>query len=359
MAAMRQTRGFTVIEMMVVVTICLTMMMLVVPIFQVTTRTVTHVEEKLAVYEAARNILDNIEQEVRQAVTNERGEHFSIKACAYADTDKFTPDEDNNPGTLDLTRYKFSRREADCVNYIKPQTGAFHSNNGMASWQHTTIMDGAVSHPFNYPTQFLYKPDTHEAWFSSIRSSLLYQIPENDMGQLVVYGQTTKTRAQLLADVGLIETAMIFQARNNEPDYNAAGSLTWPNEPVNRLMVGNELKQQVRFYDWIDDYARKQVTGMNILDLAIAYWDDVDAKFYEPRDDSIVYFENPPKALRFTITVADANKRARVTLQRLVQIPVGMGSGVVTNSTGLMDSQYLLPAPYNRFKNLKSVEPGL
>jgi len=355
---MRQ-RGFTVVEMMVVVSICLTLMMLVLPLFQVTTRTVQNVEKKLSAYEAARNILDLFEQEVRQGMTNERGEHFSIKAKAFADTDPFTPDEDGDPLTLDTTRYYFSRRQADCINTIKPQPGSFFVNNA-APWQRTALVDGSVVHPFNYPTQFLFKPDTHEAWFSSIRSSLLYQVPENNMSQLVRYSEATKTRAQLLADVGLVETAMIFQARNNEPDLTPSGTLDWPSEPPNRFMAGNELKQQIRFQDWIDDYTRKQISGINILDLAVAFWDDKDAKFYDMRDDCIVYFAPPPRAVRFTITVCDTQKRKRVTMQRVVQIPVGTGDGVVVNRLDpITDGDYLLPAPHNRYKDLNIVEPGL
>ena len=43
-------RGFTLLEMMVVVTISLLLMVLVVPIFQICTRTVRTVERKLALY---------------------------------------------------------------------------------------------------------------------------------------------------------------------------------------------------------------------------------------------------------------------------------------------------------------------
>src|SRR6185436_13543238 len=113
-------RGFTLIEMLVVLAISLMLMVLVVPVFQVTTKTVQAVERKLSVYEAARNILDIIESDVKLGVVNERGGHWSLKSVAWEDNDAFTP-----PGSTLITgntdkasmAYKQSRRFADAVNY--------------------------------------------------------------------------------------------------------------------------------------------------------------------------------------------------------------------------------------------------
>ncbi|HYF51762.1 MAG TPA: prepilin-type N-terminal cleavage/methylation domain-containing protein, partial [Planctomycetota bacterium] len=110
---MTQPRGFTLLEMMIVLSITLLMMVLIVPIFQVSTRTVQRVEQKLKTYEAARMILDLLEGEIMQAVTaNERGEIFSIKNFDFKDNDKFTPDFDP------AKRYSLSsRRESDMALY--------------------------------------------------------------------------------------------------------------------------------------------------------------------------------------------------------------------------------------------------
>ena len=51
-------RGFTLLEMMTVLAISLGLMLIIVPVFTVSTRVVERVERKLAVYESARGILD-------------------------------------------------------------------------------------------------------------------------------------------------------------------------------------------------------------------------------------------------------------------------------------------------------------
>src|SRR6185295_897293 len=89
------------------------------------TRTVKAVELKLSLYESARNILDGMEIEIRQAVLNERGEHFSIKTWVEEDSDPFTRDEDGNSATPDTKRYYYSRREGDVIDYLKPPSAAY------------------------------------------------------------------------------------------------------------------------------------------------------------------------------------------------------------------------------------------
>src|SRR5476649_1096975 len=84
-------RAFTLVEMMVVLTVSLLLMTMIVPIFRLSTKTVQVVERKLAVYESARNVLDLVESELQLAISNEKGEHFSIKHVSWIDTDTFTP----------------------------------------------------------------------------------------------------------------------------------------------------------------------------------------------------------------------------------------------------------------------------
>lgn len=353
---MRSLRGFTILEMMVVVSIALAIMLLVVPIFQVSTRTVRTIEEKLAAYEAARNILDIFEQEIRQSFENERGEHFSIKSSSWNDTDLFTPTTPASGAKL----YQYSRREADGVQLVKPQPGSFGATFGSSS-NRGTLVNSALTHPFNYPTQFLYKPNTHEAWYGSMRSTLLYPIPD------VEYGQTPPDRAAMLNDVSLIETSMQYYARTNEPSYPSppsGGLIIWPNEPANRLSPGNEIKNQAIWNNWINDYSRMQISGINVMDFDVSWWDETGRKFRELQSEwtaanSVIYFAPAPKTLRITITVCDRAKRRRVTLCRLVQVPVGMGSGSVENIGAGLDSNVNQPGPFNRAKNLGVLETGL
>jgi hypothetical protein len=331
-------------------------MMLIVPIFQVSTRTVRNVEEKLTVYEAARNILDIFEQEIRQALINERGEHFSIKSSSWDDTDSFTPPTLASGAKL----YGYSRREADSVQLVKPQPGSFAGTIGVAG-NRGTLVNASMTHPFNYPTQFLYKPNTHESWYGTIRSTLMYPIPDTN------YAQPPPTRAEMLNDVSLIETSMQYYARTNEPYYPippSGGLIVWPNEPANRQSPGNEIKNQAIWNNWVSDYSRMQISGISVMDFDLAWWDASARKFRELQVEwtganAVIYFSLPPKTLRITITVCDRAKRKRVTLCRLVQVPVGMGSGVVENQGGTLDTNLFQPSPYDRAKNLGVLETGL
>src|SRR6185369_16877631 len=71
--------GFTLVEMMIVITISLALMTMVVPIFNLVTRTTIRIERKLAVYEAARMMLDFYENEIENEIYDSRGNHFGIK----------------------------------------------------------------------------------------------------------------------------------------------------------------------------------------------------------------------------------------------------------------------------------------
>jgi prepilin-type N-terminal cleavage/methylation domain-containing protein len=86
----RRDRGFTLLEMMTVLAIALILMMMMVEVFKVSTHTVQIVERKLAVYEAARGLLDEVEDNVRRTGYNERGELFAIKSMSFTDNDPVT-----------------------------------------------------------------------------------------------------------------------------------------------------------------------------------------------------------------------------------------------------------------------------
>ena len=350
----RQPAGFTLAEMIAVLAICLSLTLMIVPIFRLSTSTVQNVEEKLAAYEAARNILDVLEMEIKQAMVNERGEHFSIKHVPYMDTDSFTRDQLGTP-LANTTPYIYSRREACSLNMVRPQPGAQYSN---ASWDRSTLVEGTLPHPLAYNTQMIYMPTIHESWFESIRTTEMYPQPQDDSGQNVVYGEAALTRPQLLADVSQIEMSMYLQARDNEPDIDSGG-MEWHNEPPYRLAPGNELTTERKFMDWIDQYTRMHLGGMNVLDFNVAYWNDVDGKFYDAGDKTVIYFAPPPKAVRLTITVCDRLKRKEVTMCRVVQIPVAMGDGVVANRGAAPDTSYTAPSTFNREKDLNTLEPGL
>jgi len=298
----RKTRGFTLLEMMVVVAISLLLIALLVPIFQLTTRTVRTVEVKLAVYEAARNILDVLDAQLRLAMCTERGEHFSIKGGAFQDTDPFTP--------LGSAKYKESRREAGSVHLTRLDcSGACGSmNNDM--WY-------AGSQATFY-----------DAWLFSIRSNLQYQSVWD-----------VPTRAQKLQDVSLIGTRAFAFLRVAQA--------------ANFLAAGHEAGAPY----WVATQSTAGISGVSLMDLDFAYWDAAAGTFEHVPDNSAVYFAPLPRAVRTTITVCDKEKRSRTTFCRITQLPCGSGDGVVTDAQDV-DYAAPSPSPFNRTKKLSILNPG-
>jgi hypothetical protein len=329
--------------MMVVISIALIMMILILPIFQISTRTISNVERRLAVYEAARNILDYLEANAAQVFINEKGEHFSIKSCSFQDNDAFTPTQ----GTPDSKPYRFSRREADAMDFSM-RAGPLHWNT---AWR-LILFAGQQEES----TQ----AHGSDGWFASTRSTYQYLSMVN--------------RNQLKSDVSSVVTTV--SAGPPVP----LGLYTYLNKRFSRLQGSMAFNEPVRFFEpgseknapfW--GYAPQgSVTGWQpiassswdfressrsaLLDLNIAYWDDVARKYIDPPDNTAIYFAPPPKSLRFTITVCDREKRTRLTLCRNVLIPCGTGKGVVLDTR---DTDYQLPGPFNRTKNLDVLDPNI
>ncbi|MCW8129044.1 MAG: type II secretion system protein [Planctomycetota bacterium] len=355
-------RGFTLLEMMVVVAVTLGMVVIIVPVFQVSTRTVSAVQRKLSVYEAARNTLDIIHFQIMAAVTNERGEQFSIKSAYYDDTDPFTV---ANPDPN--ARYaRSSRREADALQYVV-------INAGMNPYRDNAKYQGSYTFPIGYPGTHHTFPEAYKA---SLRSTLIYPKRDDyDWSGNVTVGNAPKPVAQLrseqLADVNQVELTNLLFATNNESIENWPNAWTYvitPKDPILHFFAaGNEPKYSTPIYGDIGRKNQARMSGIRIMDLDVAYWDEGSQRFKNPPDNSVIYFAPPPKAVRVTVTVCDAEKRLALTLARVVQLPCGSnpathvsgGGGAAPDWIRDDDGDYALPLPCNQFKNLKTLEPTL
>jgi hypothetical protein len=106
----------------------------------------------------------------------------------------------------------------------------------------------------------------------------------------------------------------------------------------------------------------------------VAYRNDRARAFKDVPSDTLLAFTPAPKAIRITITVCDRDKRNVVTVSRIIQMPVGMGTcddetdGVRPNgdspqiNLGAKESTWRLdvdPTPYNRTKDLKKLQATL
>jgi prepilin-type N-terminal cleavage/methylation domain-containing protein len=318
----RRARGFTLIEMMVALSICLAIMVIVVPIFQVTTRTVESVERRLAVYEAARNILDCIEIELRQAMTNERGETFCLKGLSFPDNDPFTP-----PGT---ERFYQSRRESHSVHFLR-----------WGAQPHDDYSVSEIGGGYQFP----------RIWTGHSSTDLYHGAIVPD-----TVGVTPAKRKYSMDDVSLIELPISFNGRGGGENRWKEPDGTWKskcwNEAVNCMSPGSEINAPR------GSTGGAGIMSVKILDFACAYWDDAEGKFKYPDDDTAIYFSPMPRAVRVTITVADPKKRSRITLSRIIQLLCGIGAGTVENPAS-PDPKYLSPSVYNRVKDLKQVNTYL
>ena len=363
-------RAFTLVEMMVVLTISLLMMSMIVPIFRVTTKTVQIVERKLAVYDAARNILDLIETEISIGVANEKGQHWSIKHTSWMDTDQpFTPPSPSpalTPGITDVNSmaFKQSRRYADALDYIRMEGG------GMMGGPRT--FPGGKAFPTAYVFAF-WDAMQAEAWKASMRTTLLYQsVLEWNEFDSTANMSDRWNRPQQLADVSQSELSFVYY-----PFYDQWVPHNLGNKSYDQVNDFNGPGKEIRAPHWYQGYIGVQIQRrlgqMKIMDLSLSYWDDSPAagggkQFKDLPDNTIAYFWPPPKAVRVTVTVCDRDKRDILTLCRVVQIP--MGTGQASINTAAMDSAYYTPnmgtfsaanppAIYNRTKYMPNLPVAL
>lgn len=327
---MNRRAGFTLVEMLIVLVISLMLMALVVPVFQVTTKTVQTIERKLSVYEAARNILEIIEADVKLAVTNERGGHWSIKSLAFQSTDPFMPPGTALiPGAADKASlaYRQSRRFADALDYARLEPAGLRMDEDTWGGKALSAFPGGKVFPLSYMGLSNENPG---CWRSSVRSSLLYQTYLESYSSDYEMDKSGNrwNRTEQLADVGVIETSFIYSALIDQFRYwNKGGTYTVRHYDMvpDLLGPGKEIKIPPGFTGDIGSMGQRRVTGIRLMDLDISYWDDVQQAFVDPPDNTVVYFWPPPKAVRITITVCDREKRSTVTLSRIAYIPIAPG----------------------------------
>jgi prepilin-type N-terminal cleavage/methylation domain-containing protein len=322
-------KGFTLLEMMVVLVIGLIMMTIIVPVVTVSTRVTKSVQTKLEVYQAARNILDICQESVQQAMTNERGGLFGIKSVTFTDTDSFTP-----PGDAPYTQ---SRREADGIWYVQNYAGGIAGND-------YSDIPCALPHPLSHPMQTF--PEYSRC---VIASNLL--------------GQTDTARKPLLADVSAIRRVQAGGGlMNGGQRASPAGTPQLPARdfPSDFIVPGNDLA--LGNYNGLHS-SSGMFNAISVMDFDVAYWDAKADEFRNPPDNTAVYFPLPPKAIRITITVCDVNKRSRVTLSRVIHLMTGLNDGTLDPAQTAPDSKYFDAAnnisQFNRAKDLTVLEPAL
>ncbi|HYF51218.1 MAG TPA: type II secretion system protein [Planctomycetota bacterium] len=347
---MKARPGFTLIEMMIVLAVSLAIMGMMVPMFTVSTRTVATVEAKLQAYQSARMILDIMETEIRLAhPVGERGEIFAIKNY-HIDTmgkDKFANYPDPSK------RYALSRRrEGDCALFGQISRLETYAGNSYSSsfnlglvWPNMCNHSAREGQAVRFGGDLMHKNFWELEGYRTDVSKIEFSLSVESQYQNVKWWW----------DAG---GNTLMQPLDMETDYYAPGK-QW-GEP---LCSPHHAK-----WGW-------EIPGIRCMDVDIAWWDDVNKQWCgaakdQKYDFTSIYLAPIPKAVRFTITVCDPDKKSKVTLSRVVRMPAGNGSGAIDPAQGAStDTAWFQADPanpkkplisqYNRLKDLNSIEPHL
>jgi prepilin-type N-terminal cleavage/methylation domain-containing protein len=369
-------KGFTIIELMVVLVITLIIMGMLTTIFVTTTKVVNVVELKLRVNEQARGILDTFEEQLMNASANERGGNFVVKGAKFTDGDPSVK-VSNNAITTASTRY------ADTLNFAQTaDVGRVAISN--------YPLKGGYPFPF-YKTSIAisghqefalngFLSNIHYA-FSGANSTGSARIQSSFYGVQLATDQTTInndiSRITYELNKKTIKRRVVSQVDRSVVDGGGA-YYTVPNSSPHSLEPGFELR------GIYSGTVATQGTGsglgynnsmqdVHVLDFAVSVWDETDRKFHRIPHLHAVYFAPIPKAVLVTITVCDIHKKGRASYSRIMHPRTGTGSGhfdativdtgaeanaLATKITGKTPSETVgcklsLPLPYNRLKELR------
>jgi prepilin-type N-terminal cleavage/methylation domain-containing protein len=325
-------RGFTLIELMVVMVITVIIMGMLTSIFVSATKVVTVVELKLRLAEQARGILDTFEQQIITASADERGGQFVIKGVTFTDND---PD----PKVSSNTNSAASIRMADAFCYS--QTGC----SGV-KWQRK----GPVKGGFVTPMYQTYAgSNSHEYAMNSFYSKIHYPFPavpfrSGTGGTSSYYAITTPgDQTTVNNDVSRLTYALYKKEMSRSPwtygklfDKTSGVQVSWyfrpsdlvthPLEPGYEIGAPN-LPGGVMGGGYGGIASAYYFEDIHLMDVSFAAWDETDRKFHRVPHLHAVYFAPMPKAILVTITVCDVYKKGRITYSRVILIPSGTGNG--------------------------------
>jgi type II secretory pathway pseudopilin PulG len=317
--------AFTLIEMMVVMFISLAMMVLVVPIFSLSIKTVKSVERKLEVQEASRMALDLLDQMFQAVVFDSRGNHFSLRHKSFPSNDPITV-----PGAQPFSQ---SLRRADSSAFLALPAAK---------------LDKGDNRPF---AACYYAPDPLLRSFGDAtppRTDVMWVQPYAAL-QRIAYRDPC-------IDTAVEESHIRVRYSDMKPDRTASGKYT-----LNTLGVGHET---FTILDTSESHPNEGsiFPRFYAIDLAFDYWDDAERKFKQLNEGEACYFAPPPKALRATLTflvihydknvegvgIRTPQKSSRMTVSRIFWLPASLGDGVVSGTT----NSYTDPLPYNKHINI-------
>jgi len=315
----RADEGFTMVELLVAVSLSVLLVCVLTMAFQVATSTVETVQRKLDIYEAARGVLQVMAMAIQPAALNQRGEYFIVKSVAYEDNDDRTPADDEwafmqlvarrdipDGPPMDVTKYDFSRRECDCLAYVQSTIG--RSDGGGAT------MPYAAHSP--YSSGYKLERFAHSALF---RDQVNLGRAMEDVVSLEVlpYGYYFNMPYETLYGA----------------DINGDGK----EEPYTyQYYECEEFEMRPgRDYTGTSVNARQGRGRANVrtMDFNVSFWHEGLSSFIDPPDYTVVALSPMPKAIKLTVNIWDYDGRDHETFSRIVWLPGGLGATQLVGDT--------------------------
>ena len=311
--------GFTIVELLVAVSLGVLLVSVVTMAFQVTAGTIKTVQRKLDIYEAARGVLQEMAMAMKPAGLTLRGEHFIIKSVAWQDepgvdpSDQVTPEDTDKAGAqmlakmtspvgdaMDATRYQFSRRECDCFVYAQssmtgtgcgtdPSFGyAAYNQGGLLSecWRHSLLNESSWG--FNHYDIFRVLEMEIEPQGKN------FTMPSNDQRD----------------DPDGDGTESWFRSSSQLEEYE--------------FRPGREYSGTSEVFG-----ASRSRANIKAMDFNVSFWHDQLQRYVDPPDYTMIALAPLPRSIKVTVSIWDFDGKGYETFSRIIWLPAGIG-GVQT-----------------------------
>jgi len=325
--------GFTMVELLVAVSLSVLLVGIVTMAFQVASSTIKTVQRKLDIYEAARGTLQDLAMALKPSAISERGECFIIKSVAWQDTDDANPNVDNTTpldpdgmlggeifpeesavsasNTLDKGKYFYSRRECDCLAFYQSTAWGGESTGNLPYVGLTPYQGGLKLEYYGH--------------------SALFKGPSDHAEQLA------NPQRMMIRSYGAYPAASYSGTKTGLPD---------PFDYTYRFRQWEEFEMRPgREYtgpgqDYLKWRARERPRGdLPTMDFNVSFWHDGMNRFVDPPDYTMIALAPMPRAIKVSLTIWDFEGRAYETFSRIMWLPSGVGGLQTVNGVANQPSK--------------------
>ena len=339
---MRSTRGktgaesgFTMVELLVAVSLSVLLVTVVTMAFQVSANTIKTVQRKLDIYEAARGHMHNFALAFKPAGLTLAGDHFIIKSCAWQDDDPDTPamlpaeqtgaqlfarsTAPDATKPMDTIKYERSRREADFLGFTQSTLVGDSKGSDIPYAGQTPGSLGFKSERFSHSLLSVQTDD-----------NMTLDPPFAD-GILNVQRMYIEAHGKYFIPV---RSDQHDASWNYFHRYSQLEEFEWrPGREFGGVSEGYDRYRGVERYR-ADVYA---------MDFNVSFWHDRVRKYIDPPDFTMIAIAPIPSSIKCTVTVWDFDGKDYETFSRLIWLPAGVGGVRVTNGAIDLTHEYVGP----------------